>query len=74
MFRADPIFPQTPLSLQIIANNLISGVYPSMKAFDMDMARLFEKARRYYSRVTPPYGAVLAIQVGPSNFGRNLSI
>jgi hypothetical protein len=30
----------------------------------MEMSRLFEKARRFYSRVTPPYGSVLAAQVG----------
>ncbi|KAJ9096105.1 hypothetical protein QFC19_007331 [Naganishia cerealis] len=33
-----------------------------MKAYDMEMTRLFEKARRYYQRVTQPYGHVLAIQ------------
>lgn len=55
---------QHQLSLQSIANNVIAGLYPSMKAFDMEMSRLFEKARRFYSRVTPPYGSVLAAQVG----------
>jgi hypothetical protein len=41
----------------------MNNVYPTMKAFDMEMSRLFEKARRYYQRVTPPYGHVLAVQV-----------
>ncbi|KAJ9098712.1 hypothetical protein QFC21_004360 [Naganishia friedmannii] len=50
------------LSFKIIATNLMNNVYRTMKAFDMEMTRLFEKARRYYQRVTPPYGHVLAVQ------------
>jgi chromatin structure-remodeling complex subunit RSC1/2 len=56
-------YVQHPLSLQSIVTNLMGGVYPTMKAFDMEMSRLFEKARRFYPRVTAPYGAVLTAQV-----------
>lgn len=37
--------------------------YESSQEFDLDMARLFEKARRWHEPCTEPYGRVLLLQV-----------
>ncbi|KAI6028936.1 hypothetical protein EDC04DRAFT_146757 [Pisolithus marmoratus] len=53
---------QSHLSLKIIEGRVRSGSYESAKAFDLDMARLFEKARRWHEPCTEPYGHVLLLQ------------
>lgn len=53
---------QSHLSLKIMEGRVRSGNYESAKAFDLDMARLFEKARRWHEPCTEPYGHVLLLQ------------
>ena len=38
-------------------------MYKSSKDFDLEMARLFEKARRYHEPGSEPYGRALLLQV-----------
>ncbi|KAL0067984.1 hypothetical protein AAF712_004887 [Marasmius tenuissimus] len=52
----------TPLSLKIIENRVRQNEYTSPQDFDKDMARLFEKARRWHEPCTEPYGNVLLLQ------------
>ncbi|KAI6113785.1 hypothetical protein EDD16DRAFT_1483863 [Pisolithus croceorrhizus] len=62
----EPAYPllsyQSHLSLKIVEGRVRSGNYESAKAFDLDMARLFEKARRWHEPCTEPYGHVLLLQ------------
>ncbi|KAF8548751.1 hypothetical protein OG21DRAFT_1422510 [Imleria badia] len=53
---------QSPLSLNLIEGRVRSTSYVSPKEFDLDMARLFEKGRRWYEPCTEPYGHVLVLQ------------
>ncbi|KAF9007885.1 hypothetical protein BDQ17DRAFT_1455107 [Cyathus striatus] len=52
----------TPLSLKLIDNKVRSKNYTSAKEFDVDMARLFLKGRRWYDPATESYGHVLLLQ------------
>ncbi|KIK92078.1 hypothetical protein PAXRUDRAFT_830304 [Paxillus rubicundulus Ve08.2h10] len=52
----------SPLSLKLIEGRARSNSYKTSKDFDLDMARLFEKARRWYEPCTEPYGRVLLLQ------------
>ncbi|KAG6902000.1 hypothetical protein C0995_005800 [Termitomyces sp. Mi166 len=52
----------SPLSLKAIENRLRSKSYQTSKEFDQDMARLFEKARRWHKTSTEPYGRTLLLQ------------
>ncbi|KII86314.1 hypothetical protein PLICRDRAFT_56043 [Plicaturopsis crispa FD-325 SS-3] len=52
----------TPLSLKIIEGKVRAKSYASCKEFDLDMIRLFEKARRWHEPCTEPYGRVLLLQ------------
>ncbi|KAF9235837.1 hypothetical protein BU15DRAFT_77561 [Melanogaster broomeanus] len=62
----DPTSPllsyHSPLSLKLIEGRARSKSYETSKDFDLDMARLFEKARRWYEPGTEPYGRVLLLQ------------
>ncbi|KAF9466917.1 RSC complex protein [Collybia nuda] len=51
-----------PLSLKIIENHARAKSYTSSKEFDIDMARLFLKARRWHKPSTEPYGRILLLQ------------
>ncbi|KAG8220643.1 hypothetical protein J3R82DRAFT_2911 [Butyriboletus roseoflavus] len=53
---------QSPLSLKLIEGRVRSTSYASSKIFDVDMARLFEKGRRWYDPSTESYGRVLVLQ------------
>ncbi|KAH7909756.1 hypothetical protein BJ138DRAFT_1154503 [Hygrophoropsis aurantiaca] len=53
---------QSPLSLKLIEGRVKSQSYETSKDFDLDMARLFEKARRWHEPRTEPYGRVLLLQ------------
>jgi chromatin structure-remodeling complex subunit RSC1/2 len=57
---------QSPMSLNLIEGRIQSTSYASPKEFDLDMARLFEKARRWYEPCTESYGRVLVLQVRSS--------
>ncbi|KAF9221270.1 hypothetical protein BS17DRAFT_271837 [Gyrodon lividus] len=52
----------SPLSLKLIEGHARSKSYDTSKDFDLDIARLFEKARRWYEPCTEPYGRVLLLQ------------
>ncbi|OJA10610.1 hypothetical protein AZE42_09931 [Rhizopogon vesiculosus] len=52
----------SPLSLKLIVERAKSHDYESSKDFDLDMARLFEKARRWHTPCTEQYGRVLVLQ------------
>ncbi|KAG8766946.1 hypothetical protein FRC12_006556 [Ceratobasidium sp. 428] len=52
----------TPLSVSLIENKIRTRAYSSPKEFDMDMARLFEKARKWHEEGTYSYGRVLVLQ------------
>ncbi|KAI3602360.1 rsc complex protein [Moniliophthora roreri] len=52
----------TPLSLKIIEARVRGNEYPTPRAFDKDMALLFEKARRWHEQSTNSYGHVLLLQ------------
>ncbi|ODO05892.1 hypothetical protein I350_04953 [Cryptococcus amylolentus CBS 6273] len=51
-----------PLSFAKIAATADAARYLTLKDFDMDMARLFEKARRWYHDGSPEYGQTLVLQ------------
>lgn len=51
-----------PLSFRLIESRLRANEYPSAAAFDLDMARLFEKGRRWHVPGTESYGQVLLLQ------------
>ncbi|RDB21230.1 Chromatin structure-remodeling complex subunit rsc1 [Hypsizygus marmoreus] len=51
-----------PVSLKLIEHHARNKTYNSSKEFDMEMARLFEKARRWHKPGTEPYGSVLLLQ------------
>ncbi|KAF8122454.1 hypothetical protein EV363DRAFT_1182570 [Boletus edulis] len=53
---------QSPLSLKLIEDRVRSASYTSPNEFDLDMARLFEKGRRWYEPCTEDYGRVLVLQ------------
>ncbi|TFK71699.1 hypothetical protein BDN72DRAFT_957862 [Pluteus cervinus] len=50
-----------PLSLKLIENKARAKEYTS-KQFDLAMAQLFEKGRRWHKPCTEPYGQVLLLQ------------
>ncbi|KAG6910616.1 hypothetical protein DXG01_009125 [Tephrocybe rancida] len=52
----------SPLSLKAIENRLRAKNYQSSKEFDQEMARLFEKARRWYRANLESYGRTLLLQ------------
>ncbi|KAG6854196.1 hypothetical protein C0991_009509 [Blastosporella zonata] len=52
----------SPLSLKAIENRLRSKSYQTSKEFDQEMARLFEKARRYHKANLESYGRILLLQ------------
>lgn len=52
----------TPLSLKLIESRARSKEYKDAKEFDKDMARLFEKARRYHEPSSEAYGHILLLQ------------
>lgn len=54
----DIIRPYTP-ALQSRARH---KNYTSSKEFDMDMAKLFEKARKWHEPTSEPYGRILLLQ------------
>ncbi|EJD55042.1 hypothetical protein AURDEDRAFT_155279 [Auricularia subglabra TFB-10046 SS5] len=51
-----------PLSVQIIETRARTKQYTSGREFDQDMARLFEKARRFHAENPPLYGKLLLCQ------------
>ncbi|KZS91702.1 hypothetical protein SISNIDRAFT_413701 [Sistotremastrum niveocremeum HHB9708] len=51
-----------PLSWQIIETRAQQGHYENAAAFDIELTRFFEKARRFYERGSVPYGDVLTCQ------------
>ncbi|KAG8709485.1 hypothetical protein FRC09_000641 [Ceratobasidium sp. 395] len=53
---------KTPLSVSLIENKIRTRAYSSPKEFDIDMARLFEKARKWHEEGTYSYGRVLVLQ------------
>ncbi|KIO24919.1 hypothetical protein M407DRAFT_8663 [Tulasnella calospora MUT 4182] len=52
----------TPMSLALIENRVALRGYPAPKDFDMDMARLFEKGRRWFEEGSKDYGRILILQ------------
>ncbi|QRW05872.1 bromodomain associated protein [Ceratobasidium sp. AG-Ba] len=50
------------ISVALIENKIRARVYASAKDFDVDMSRLFEKARRWHEEGTYSYGRVLVLQ------------
>ncbi|EJD04577.1 uncharacterized protein FOMMEDRAFT_167736 [Fomitiporia mediterranea MF3/22] len=51
-----------PLSLKLIESKARAKEYASSKEFDVDMIRLFEKARRWHDIGSDQYGDVLLLQ------------
>ncbi|KAF6758882.1 bromeodomain-containing protein [Ephemerocybe angulata] len=51
-----------PVSLRLIETRLRSNEYTTAAEFDLDMARLFEKGRRWHEPTTEAYGRVLLLQ------------
>ncbi|CED84001.1 Chromatin remodeling complex RSC, subunit RSC1/Polybromo and related proteins [Phaffia rhodozyma] len=51
-----------PHSLPLIEGQVDADGYSTSVEFDVDMMRLFEKGRRYYSDGTAPYGQVVLLQ------------
>ena len=67
----DPIPPVTdisylsfdgPVTFSLINTNIKANRYYSLKDVDIDMSRLFEKARRFYAEGSQDYGRVLILQ------------
>jgi chromatin structure-remodeling complex subunit RSC1/2 len=67
----DPIPPVTnipylsfdgPVTFSLIKTNITAGRYRTLRDVDIDMSRLFEKARRFYAEGTEDYGRVLILQ------------
>ncbi|KAF8972536.1 RSC complex protein [Flammula alnicola] len=52
----------TPISLKQIETRARHKMYKSSKEFDLDMVRLFEKARRWHEPGTEAYGRTLLLQ------------
>ncbi|TFK47979.1 hypothetical protein OE88DRAFT_1635762 [Heliocybe sulcata] len=51
-----------PISLKSIESRSRSKLYPSTKAFDMDMSILFMKGRRWYEPGSEKYGHIILLQ------------
>ncbi|KLO08183.1 hypothetical protein SCHPADRAFT_1001127 [Schizopora paradoxa] len=51
-----------PLSLKLIETKARSKTYQTPREFELDMARLFEKARRWYEIGSEQYGNILLLQ------------
>ncbi|ORX40945.1 hypothetical protein BD324DRAFT_612629 [Kockovaella imperatae] len=51
-----------PLSFESISINVEAGRYRTLRDFDLDMSRLFEKARRFHANASTEYGRVLVLQ------------
>ena len=51
-----------PVSLRLIEARIRGNEYASAAQFDMDMARLFEKGRRWHEPQSEAYGRVLLLQ------------
>lgn len=67
----DPIPPVTnipylsfdgPISFSSIKINIAANRYRTLRDLDIDMSRLFEKARRFYAEGSTDYGRVLILQ------------
>lgn len=54
------------MSFDLIESQLAAGSYATPEAFDKDMVRLFEKARRWHPEGSAAYGEVLVLQVRPA--------
>ncbi|WWC92384.1 uncharacterized protein L201_007341 [Kwoniella dendrophila CBS 6074] len=52
----------SPISLVAIQGIANASRYDTLRSFDMDMTKLFEKARRYYHEGSSEYGKVLVLQ------------
>ncbi|KAK6906505.1 hypothetical protein I203_100490 [Kwoniella mangroviensis CBS 8507] len=52
----------TPVSFAAIQGMAKANRYDTLRSFDMDMTKLFEKARRYYHDGSVEYGKVLVLQ------------
>ncbi|KAN0121428.1 hypothetical protein V8E52_003324, partial [Russula decolorans] len=52
----------SPLSLKLVESRARSNAYASNKAFDKEIAQLFEKARRWHELGSDAYGHVLLLQ------------
>ncbi|TEB29250.1 hypothetical protein FA13DRAFT_1734922 [Coprinellus micaceus] len=50
------------VSLHLIETKLRANEYASAREFDLDMARIFEKGRRWHEPCTEAYGRVLLLQ------------
>ncbi|KAL1412641.1 hypothetical protein Q8F55_000388 [Vanrija albida] len=58
-----PFLPSSsPLSFSAILSAAQGGQYATLRDFDLDMVRLFEKARRWFKPGSNEYGAVLTLQ------------
>lgn len=68
LYRVPPIFNlpylthSGPISLAIIRHRSDRGEYRSILDADMDMSKLFERARRWYLDGTKEYGHILILQ------------
>ncbi|KAG8977101.1 hypothetical protein FRB90_008927, partial [Tulasnella sp. 427] len=56
------VLPELSFSVTLIENRVASRGYPAPKDFDMDMARLFEKGRRWFEEGSKDYGRILILQ------------
>lgn len=53
---------QSPLSFSTILSAAQGGQYTTLRDFDNDMVRLFEKARRWFKTGSNDYGSALTLQ------------
>lgn len=51
-----------PLSFSSIHINATASRYRTLRDFDLDVSRLFEKARRFFAPLTREYGHVMSLQ------------
>ncbi|KAJ2912411.1 hypothetical protein MD484_g8004, partial [Candolleomyces efflorescens] len=51
-----------PVSFRLIETRIRENGYSSAKEFDLDMARLFEKGRRWHEAQSEPYSRILLLQ------------
>ncbi|WWC72663.1 uncharacterized protein I206_106627 [Kwoniella pini CBS 10737] len=52
----------SPVSFPAIQGLARANSYDTLRSFDMDMTRLFEKARRYFHEGSAEYGKILVLQ------------
>ncbi|PPQ63542.1 hypothetical protein CVT24_004772 [Panaeolus cyanescens] len=60
--EAVPEESSTVVSLKVVETRARHKMYKSSKEFDMDMARIFERARRWHEPGTESYGRCLLLQ------------